>query len=131
MTTTAQTSIKEVSLLPYVDATARIEVYAEPQDLDEGDGVEARVYLCLPQLAGSLDEHLRFGDRLFLCGKRMNWNWGDKDPKTDHQYRQAGDVVVSDTYAGAIADASAQGERELAKLLDALKARAEAHARHC
>ena len=99
---------------------------AGQQPLLEGDLVEVVVKVSLPISAssGSLLEEIQFGRRIAVFNEYLSPGWGTY--RTDSDDRTRVEVFRATTWAEARKKANEYAKSELAKLRDALTARAAA-----
>ena len=100
------------------------------QEVSDGDGVVVQWEIALPTEEGCVDleESLRFGQRVTVDGEALGLHWGCGSLSGDQRTRVRGGYQTADTWARAFREAESYCRGELAKLTDALKARAHVSA---
>ena len=137
VSTTVEGLVTETSVTAEIQLTetlvARVTVETALQEQEEGDGVVASVRVELPAPEG-IASVLRFRGRVRVCGEDVSGAWGYAADGC--RYRDTwGDTGSGldarswPTHAQAREGGLAVGRAEVMLLVQALRARAEAHAR--
>ena len=126
---TEKTTIKHVIKITETK-NAVVVVETEQQKLRKGDKIEAFVTVCLPAIDYVLDSDFQFGKRVTVCNEELSHTWGAKHESDDnapfrHRYIQK--IIGAElTHDDARRVGLEYGVKQVAGLVDALKARREA-----